>query len=83
MEKTKWINVNDALPHVNEKHGFGEYFESEEVLAAIKGGKNYEVVVYAKGRDTEDDEFWESWFSKNCDDVMPNVTHWMPFEKLT
>lgn len=77
----EWINVNKRLPKVEPADGLEEYYESKLLLIAFKhnGCVSYEVAKYTKGRDTEDGEFWESWYVPQAEDVVNNVMAWMPF----
>jgi len=77
-----WINVNDKKPHVEPADGSGVYYESRLMLVAFKHNKKifYEVAKFTKGRDTADEEFWESWYAPQAEDIVENVIAWMEFQ---
>lgn len=76
-----WIDINDKKPNVESADGFGEYYESELVLVAFEDNRKifYEVAKFTKGRDSKDNDFWESWYVPQAEDVVVNVVAWMPF----
>lgn len=79
----EWIKVEDRLPDVHPADGFGEYYESELMVVAFEWNNKirYEIAKYTKGRDSSDDEFWESWWCPEAGDIVINVVAWAEFDK--
>lgn len=82
-----WVKINSEhdLPNVKPAMplDFGNYHESELVLVAyISGGKiEYELAKFTMGRDSEDEDMWQTWYCPAAEDIVENVFAWMPFTK--
>lgn len=77
-----WIKNTDGLPDVKEADSFGEYYESELLLVAYEHNKkiHYELVKFTKGRDSEDEDYWHSWYCPAAEDIVQNVLAWRTLE---
>lgn len=80
-----WTTINSIhdLPNVKPAQGFGYYYESDLVLVAYDVGSNihYELAKFTMGKDSEDEDMWESWYCPAAEDIVENVFAWMPFTK--
>lgn len=80
-----WTTINSQhdLPDVERAQGFGDYYESELFLVAYTSGGNieYELAKFTAGRDSKDEDMWQSWYCPAAEDIVENVVAWMPFTK--
>ena len=67
----KWIKVGDKLPEIKSNDG---YKKSVSVLVYVSG----QIYLANNESNNEGEPQFNQWYCPAFDDIIDNVTHWMP-----
>ena len=71
---SEWISIKTRLPPTKKA---SDYNLSDRLLCLVNNNE-YLLLEYQFG---DEDGGWTSWYCRDFEDSVENVTHWMPLPK--